>query len=254
MYGVTKVAPYPVAKADGSWVSYNSYLFELRHYMHYYETQQGVDFNSESGKQQLNNYKKQALDQVTNDAYVKQLADKNSVSVSDKAVSEQIDLMRAQNKLGTSHRELEEVLNEFWGWNIRDFRRSLKQQMLGQAVAAKLDTAATTKSNDALKRVQAGEDFNTVATAVSEGQQYGAPIDRKDANLSPRVLAKLFAMQPGEVSGIIDTGYSFEIVKVNSVAEGKVQASHIEVGYKPINTHTDPLKKANKPQEFISVR
>src|SRR4051812_4849609 len=32
MYGVTKVVPYPVAKAGNSWVSYNSYLFELRHY------------------------------------------------------------------------------------------------------------------------------------------------------------------------------------------------------------------------------
>ena len=254
MYGVTKVVPYPVAKAGNSWVSYNSYLFELRHYMHYYETQQGVDFNSESGKQQLENYKQQALNQVVNDAYVKQLAAKNNVKVSDKAVNAQIELMRAQNRLGTSHRELEEVLNEFWGWNIRDFRRSLKQQMLGQAVAAKLDVGATQKATDALKQVQGGADFATVASQASEGQQYGAAIDRKDGNLSPRVLAELFKLQPGQVSGIIDTGYSFEIVKVVSVQDGKVSAQHIEVVYKPVATYVSPLRATDKPQEFISVK
>jgi hypothetical protein len=253
MYGVTKVIPFPVAKAGGSWVSYNSYLFELRHYMHYYETQQGVDFDSDSGKQQLENYKNQALDQVVSDAYVKQLAAKNGVKVSDKAVSTQIELMRSQNRLGTTNRELNEVLNEYWGWNIRDFRRSVKQQMLSQAVAAKLDTQARQKADSALSQVQGGADFATTASQVSNDQQYGTSIDRKDANLSPRVLAELFRLQPGQISDIIDTGYSYEIVKVTGVQDGKVQAQHIAINYNPINTYTAPLKKSAPPKEFITV-
>ena len=44
IYGVTQVIPFPVAKVGGSWVSYDSYLFELKRYMHYYETQQQVNF------------------------------------------------------------------------------------------------------------------------------------------------------------------------------------------------------------------
>ena len=259
MYGVTKVIPFPIAKAGSSWVSYNSHLFELRHYMHYYATQQGVDFNNESGKQQLDNYRKQALDEVINDAYVKQLAAKNKVSVSDSAVMQQIEMVRAQNRLGNSEKEFEEVLNEFWGWNSRDFKRSLKQQMLAQAVAAKLDTDANAKAQSALTQIKAGGDFATLATQLSSdeatkanGGQYAGAIDPKNANLSPRVLAELYKLQPGEASGIIDTGYSFEIVKVNSVQDGKVQASHIEITYKPIGTHIAPLKAKAKPQTFIN--
>src|SRR5580704_9067297 len=72
VYRVTQVIPFPVAKAGPDYVAYENYLFELRHYEHYYETQQAVDFNSATGKLQLAAYKKQALQQVIDDAYVKQ--------------------------------------------------------------------------------------------------------------------------------------------------------------------------------------
>ena len=35
LYDVTKVIPLPVAKAGTSWISYESYLFELKRNMHY---------------------------------------------------------------------------------------------------------------------------------------------------------------------------------------------------------------------------
>ena len=40
LYGVTKVIPFPVAKAGNNYVAYENYLFELKHYIHYYENQQ----------------------------------------------------------------------------------------------------------------------------------------------------------------------------------------------------------------------
>src|SRR6185437_11490773 len=74
LYRVTQVMPFPVAKVGPSWVDYENYLFELRHYEHYYQVQQKVDFSSQAGQQQLDSYKKQAMDQIINDALVKQLA------------------------------------------------------------------------------------------------------------------------------------------------------------------------------------
>lgn len=260
LYGVTKVIPFPVAKAGSSWVSYNSYLFELRHYMHYYETQQGVDFDSKSGKEQLENFKKQALDQVSNDAYVKQLAKKDHVRVSERAVTNQVELVRAQNRLGTSQREFEEVLNEFWGWNENDFRRSLKQQMLAQAVVAKLDTDTVKQADDTLAQLKAGADFATLAAQVSEDDatkansgQYAAPIDRNNADIPAAVMVQLAKLQPGQYSEVINTGYSLEIVKVNSVQDGKIQASHIAFNFKPVDDYTAPLKAKNPPKDYIKV-
>src|SRR5579863_937069 len=50
IYGVTQVVPFPVAKAGSSWISYESYLFELRRNMHYYQTQQPTNFSNSDGK------------------------------------------------------------------------------------------------------------------------------------------------------------------------------------------------------------
>ncbi|HUA13232.1 MAG TPA: hypothetical protein VL989_01905, partial [Candidatus Sulfotelmatobacter sp.] len=36
IYDVTTVVPFPVGKTGGGWISYESYLFELRRDMHYY--------------------------------------------------------------------------------------------------------------------------------------------------------------------------------------------------------------------------
>lgn len=261
LYGVTKVLPLPVAKAGPSWVSYNSYLFELRHYMHYYQTQQAVDFSTKSGKEQLANYKQQALQQVINDAYVKQLAAKNGVHVSNGDVNNEVELVRSQNRLGTSQREFEEVLNEFWGWNVTDFKRSLQQQMLAQAVVAKLDTATNDRANAALQQLQAGADFGQLASQQSDdtntkanGGQYSAPIDRNSGNIPAAVMVQLFKMQPGQVSGIINTGYSLEIVKVNSSQDGKIQASHIQFNFQPIGTYLAPLQKQYKPHTYIHLQ
>jgi len=259
LYGVTKVIPFPVAKVGSSWVSYNSYLFELRRYTHYYSTQQEADFNGKD-KAQLANYKKQALEQVTNDAYIKQLAKKHHVRVSERSVDNQVALVRSQNRLGTSEREFEEVLNEFWGWNQNDFKRALQQQMLTQAVVAKLDTETNKQAADALSQLKAGADFATLAGQVSEDQttkanggQYNGAINRNNADVPAQVMQQLFKLQPGQISEIINTGFSLEIVKVNSVQDNAVQASHIVFDYKPASDYIAPLKSQRTPQNLIKV-
>ncbi len=167
IYGVTQVLPWPVAKAGVSWVSYEDYLFELRHYMHYYETQQQVDFKLQSGRDQLHVFKRQAMQEVVNNAYVKQLARQHHVGVSDHEVNDAVTLLREQNRLGSSDQELSDVLKEFWGWSISDFKRELKQQLLAQKVVAALDMSTTPRAQRALAQVQDGADFAAVAKQVS---------------------------------------------------------------------------------------
>jgi hypothetical protein len=83
MYQVTKVVPFPVARTGNTLIAYENYLFELRHYIHYYETQQQLSFETEAGQAQLSDYKKRALDSVVDLAYIKQLAKENGVVVTD---------------------------------------------------------------------------------------------------------------------------------------------------------------------------
>ena len=260
MYGVTRVVPFPVAKVGDSWVSYESYLFELRRNMHYYHTQQQTDFSSKSGKDQLALLKKQAMNQTIEDAYVKQLAKENGVSVSSKEVDNQVALVRQENRLGNSDRVFNDVLKQFWGWNQNDFKRELRQQLLQQAVVAKLDTQTNDKAESALKQLQGGADFANLAKQSSQDQNtaanggaYAAPITPTSRDVAPIVTASLFKLKAGQVSGLINTGYTLEIVKVLDATQNSVQAAHIQFNFKPISDFTKPLRKQEPPKIFIST-
>jgi hypothetical protein len=259
MYDVTRIVPFPVAKTGKQWVSYESYLFELRRNIHYYQTQQQADFSTKDGKTQLNRLKQQAMAQVIQDAYVKQLAAANHVSVSDQTVNNEVLLVRSQNRLGSSDQVFREVLNEFWGWTEADFKLELKQQLLAQAVVTKLDTATTARANLALAQLrQPNANFATIAAADSDdastkaaGGQYPAAITLSDRAVPPAITATVFKLQPGQLSGLVNTGYSLDIVKVISATGGSIQAAHIQFNFQPITTFTAPLQAKQPPHYYI---
>jgi PPIC-type PPIASE domain/SurA N-terminal domain len=261
VYDVTKLVPFPVGKTGGHWIRYESYLFELRRNMHYYVSQQQSDFKTRDGKTQLKRLKQQELAQVTQDAYVKQLAAQHGVTVSAAAVNTQLELVRSENRLGSSDRAFHEVLSEFWGWNESDFRRELKQQLLTQAVVTKLDTATTQKAQAALGQLQHGTDFATLAGQVSDdtttkgsGGQYPSAITINDLSVPPAITDQLFKMKPGQVSGIINTGFSLDIVKLVDKSGSAVHAAHIQFTLQPIMTYTKPLQAKQPPHYYISVK
>jgi hypothetical protein len=260
IYGVTKVVPFPVAKVGSHYVSYESYLFELRRNMHYYHTQQHADFSTTSGKQQLERLKRQAMNSAVQAAYVGELAKQHGVTVSNSAVNEEVNLLRKQNRLGNSDRVLREVLSEFWGWSEKDFKRELHQQLLQQAVVAKLDTATNQRAQAALDKLEQGAKFDALATKVSDdattkaaGGQYSAPITANDRSLPPALTAQLAKLQPGQISGIINTGYALEIVKVTDNKNGTIRAAHIQFRFQPINNYTKQLQKDLPVREYIKV-
>ncbi len=262
MYHVTQIVPFPVARADKSWVSYESYLFELRRYMHYYETQQQVDFSSTSGKFQLDTYRPKALQQVIDAAYVKELAAQHHIRVSSGEVNDAIATLRTQNQLGSSNQELGSVTQKFFGWSIDDLKRQLKQELLAQKVAATLDTTAYAKTQNVVLQLQNGADFATLAAQISDdpstkgngGQYNDQAITMSSQEVPPQVVRELMQMKVGETSGIITTPTSFEVVKLLAVDNGKYKAAHIQINFNDIQTYLQPLEKKNPPKHFISTK
>lgn len=261
-YRITQLVPFPVARANGQFVSYENYLFELRRYMHYYETQQKVDFGTKVGKEQLETQKPKALQQVVRYAYVKQLAAKNGVKVSDAEVTNEIDLLRAQSQLTKSDSELESVIQRFYGWSLGDLRRELRHNLLEQKVAAKLDTANTTRAEDIFAKLQGGADFAALAKEASDdtntkangGQYNDTAITMTSQEVPPEVVAALAKMKPGDISDIILTPTSYEIVKLISIENGKFKAAHIQINYKDISTFIVPYEKEHPARKFIHVQ
>lgn len=257
LYRVTQVVPLPIARVQGGFVDYENYLFELRHYMHYYQNQLEQDFSGEE-KQQLVEFRKQALDDVINQAYVKKLAKQYKVSVSDREVNERITEVRNQNRLGNNDKVFSDVLREYWGWSVSDFKRSLKQQILEEKVIAKIDTAASDKAQAALTRLNAGGDFTAIAKEVSEdeatkaaGGDYGFGITRANPNIPPQVVAKLFQLQTGQYSEVINAGQTLEIVKTNQNDKTTVAAQHISFKLKDISEQIEALKQQSPPKTYV---
>ncbi len=259
LYQVAKVIPFPLARIGSDFVSYESYLFEINHYEHYYRTQQSVDFNSESGKRQLEQFKKRAVQQVINDAYVKEIASEKGINVSDKEVNDRITLIKSQNRIGSSDKEFQDVLREFWNWSVNDFKRSLKQQILEEKVKAALDSEATDKAQKALADINSGKDFAVVAKKVSEdpstknsGGEFGFNINKNNRDISPATVDALFKLKPGQTSGIINVGYGLEIVKNLSQKDGSIKAAHIIFNFKDINDYLGPIKDQKKARTYVS--
>lgn len=260
LYRVTQVLPLPVAKAGKEYVAYENYLFELRHYTHYYQSQLKLDFNSVAGKAQLDAFQKQALDKVVSDAYIKQLAEKYNITVSDKEVNEQIAVVREQNRLGGSDQVFEDVLRDYWGWTVDDFRRSLRAQLLAQKVVATLDTETKQRANSALDELNKGTEFAAVAkkytddTATKDnGGDFGT-VDKTNRDLTAQTTDTLFATKQGEYSGIINIGYSLEIVKnIEQVSPSKVHGAHILFNFKEVSFYLNDIKQQEKTHTFINL-
>ncbi|MDB5185923.1 MAG: Peptidylprolyl isomerase [Candidatus Saccharibacteria bacterium] len=258
LYRVTQVIPFPVARVGSDFVSYESYLFELRHYIHYYETQLKTDFTDPKNQEQLNEFKKRALDKVINDAYVKQLAKHNDVSVPDQEVNNQITILRTQNRLGGSDKVFEDVLKDFWGWTVDDFKRSLHQEILAQKVVAKLDTETKAKADNVLAQLKAGGDFAALAKQNSDdvvtkdnGGEFGFPVDKTNKDLSALTTDALFKLKPGQTSDIVDIGYALQILKNIEVSGDKIRGAHILFTYKDSGTYVNDLKDKQKARVYI---
>lgn len=260
-YRITQVIPFPVAKAGKHFISYESYLFELRRYMYYYQTQQQVDFSSTSGKQQLELYKPKAVERVIQSAFVKELAEKHDIRVSNSEVVDAVSLLRTQNML-QNNKDLESVTRRFYDWSIHDLERELKQELIAQKVAASLDTEASKKADDVLKQAQSGADFSQLAATYSDdsstkgngGVYADTAITTGSQTVDPLIVRELPKMKPGEVSRIIITPTAFEIVKLLEVsADGKYKVAHIQVNFKPIETFTKPIADKTKIHHFIKI-
>jgi parvulin-like peptidyl-prolyl isomerase len=234
-------------------------LFELRHYTHYYETQLKVNFDNGKDKEQLNQFKRRALDKVINDAYVKQLAAEHNISVSDQEVEDQITIVRNQNRLGSSEKVFEDVIKDYWGWNVNDFKRSLRTTLLAQKVAAKLDTETNEKAAAALAELKSGASFADVAKKYSDdpskenGGELGFAVDRTSKEIPAQATDALFKLQPGQITEVVNTGYTLEILKNIETNGDKIRAARIVINFKDVNQYINDLKDKQKYTQYIKL-
>lgn len=258
-YGLTRVIPVPIAKVDNEWVRYSDYLLELRSSVHYLTTKEATNFNSADGKRQLDYQKRLALDKAERDAYVAKLASDNKITVSTDEVNAFVKRQIDNNKLGVKEDIYKQVISDYYDWTFDEYKNSIRQELLGKKVNAALDTEDKNKIQQVLQQIQGGGDFAAIAKAQSEDvitKNNGGDVGfaSKNSDDPNGLIAAAGALQPGQVSGVIEGTDGFYIIKLYEKRDnGDVHFAKIFISYKFVNQKLAELKSQNKINEFVTI-
>ncbi|MGE5542091.1 MAG: peptidylprolyl isomerase [Bacillota bacterium] len=194
---------------------------------------------------------KQTLERLMLERLIKQEARKQSISVSDAEIQKGIDEIKSQF---ATEAEFDAALEDS-GMSLGDLRDSVRlnelvrklslkgvtiteediqkyfeenKDSLGQPArvrARHILVGTKDEADEVLKRVRAGEDFATLASALSTDT--GTKINGGDlgfikAGETEEAFEKAaFALKPGEVSDVVETSYGFHVIKVEAREEAK---------------------------------
>ena len=245
IYNVTRVVPLPAARVGSSFVAYKDYLRHLRRQIHYFEVQQQIDFDQPEADDQITlaELKNAAMQRVLDQVYIKKLAQKYDLSVTRGEIDDNLRLLQSQNKLGRDLGDIEDVLENFWGLTLAEYRQIVEDNILQHQVIRQVDIEmgnnAYARMERIVRRLNGGEEFADLAVRHSEdvttainGGEYNFLIDLEEQDEHPLVLEAIFETPVGQFSDIVDTGQRLEVVKVLSdEGEGLRRAAHISISY-----------------------
>ncbi len=258
IHRITEVIPVPVAEVEGQMVRYNNYLLELRSALHYLSTKEAVNFSSDDGKRQLDYQKRLALNKAIESAYIQKLAKEQSVQITKQELEEFIEREIKNNSLGVTEDVYRQVIKDYYDWSFDDYRESVKKQLLRKKIVAKVDIDGRQKIQSLLNSVQQGSDFSELAKQHSEDQlskASGGDIGFVDKNADdPNELIKVAeALQPNQVSDVIEGVDGFYLIKLMEKRESNIHFIKLFVSYKTITQKLEELRKNNKIKEYINV-
>ncbi|HSX00726.1 MAG TPA: peptidylprolyl isomerase [Candidatus Saccharimonas sp.] len=236
---VSEVVPYPVEEVNGGFVRYSEYLFDVDANKRAYQNnaklnnQPAVDFNSADGKKMLSDIRQHSLEKLKADEVTAQLAHQKKVTVSDKEVNDLVNDL--YNRYGGKETLLK-TLKQIYNWDLSDLRSVVRKQLLAQKLQDKVTSdpavaaQAKAKAQDVLNKIQQGGDFAALAKQYSQASDAssGGDLGSFTKGQLPDELQKAVdALQPGQVSDLVQTKYGFEIIKVTAKNGDSAQASHI---------------------------
>lgn len=245
-YNISRFVPFPVARVDGEFVSYENYLFEVRSSVHYLSNfaQEGVEVDSEEGQALVEDTKRKILEKIQRDKLAYQIARENGVTISNEEIDEQIVQFEKRGGIDQSEGTLESVLNKYYSWDIDDLRRDVKNQLVRQKLLPIVDEEANKKLDTVMTKVERGDDFSKLAGRYSDdagtrasGGEIGT-ISRNDSSFSAQQIEAIFALKKGQRSQPVTTPTGYYIYKLNKVIdEDSVDISQIYIRFFDIDAY-----------------
>jgi foldase protein PrsA len=195
---------------------------------------QGVDLNSEGGKQQLAQVRRQILEAMIDQLLIEQAAAEYGVSISEEEVE-----AKAQESIqqGQGQEQFQKWLTDN-NMTYEEFKKTLRSQLLAARmfdhVTASVPTEAEQvhirhilfdgeeEAQQVLAQLQAGGDFAALAQEHSRDESTranGGDLGWFPSGLGlipPEVEAEAFRLQPGQISGVVISQFGYHIIKVEA--------------------------------------
>lgn len=234
-YRIARIVPFPVARVEGSFVSFEDYLFEVRQNVHFFSTQDSIDFTTNEGKAILANVEQNSLDKVKARAIIEDVADERDLTVTDQEVEDAIAAIVEESNIADGEEALATTLRDFFDWDRSDFERSIRNQILEDKVLPFVDDGTLNKALDTVRDLRADlDDLEMIALERSEDSLTGenggrlGVVSRNDDSLPAEFLNAAFALQTEEVSEPVETDLGIHvIVRLTEGANNQAEFAHV---------------------------
>lgn len=224
-----RVLPFPVAIADGAFISYGELDKNRESLRRFYESQSDdleqrgfrVDFNTPDGKKRLLLREKDILNKLVEDRIILFLAQGKGIRFSDGEAMAKVK--EAIQEQGGSQENLENQLARFYGWNLSEFKEkivvpSLYREALEASFMKERDvTAAKSAIEKAASELSNGTAFEAVAETFSDGdsKKDGGDLGWTDIEaLVPELQDAARTQSINAVGSILESTLGFHIVVV----------------------------------------
>ncbi len=126
-----------------------------------------------------------------------------------------------RGNVSVSDEEVEKFLEERVGKSGASSQMQIRQILISTKGRSQTDAAAMMK--EATDALESGESFEDVAKKYSEGPEKtegGSLGIVEEKDLNPQIFEAVFPLKEGEVSGVIDTGDSLRVIRVDKRFSG----------------------------------
>lgn len=192
--------------------------------------QQGVDPNSDQGKEAVKGLREQVLGQLIDDALIEQEALKQNINPADGEINNRVQ--QVINDAG-GQAKFDQYLQKNQ-LTLDDLCQQIRANVFSEAMMARMTQSLPTAAeqvhvahilfakkqdaDDALAKLKAGADFGALAKQVSQDEatrDNGGDLGWFPRDVMPPEFEQAaFALQPGQISGVVSTQLGLHIIKV----------------------------------------
>ncbi len=225
-----------IALVNGEPISTAAYKDEITRAIYAVTNQYGLDWNDPTNRSLLPTFQDQVLNQMIDTVLLRQLAAAEGITVDQEEIEAEVAQIRQQVEQGPGVTDWASFLaeNSLTEENIRELvadqklMEALTEQHGGPRVVEQVHAShilveTEETGQEVLDKLAAGEEFGALAAEYSidpGSKDRGGDLDWFPRGVMvPEFEEAAFALEPGQVSGLVQTAFGYHIIKVHEKGE-----------------------------------